>query len=214
MGTDAACHEAALAADGCTIAVLAGGVDDASVTPPTHLNLAHRILESGGTLVSEHPSGMPSYKGWFINRNRIIAAMCRGTMIVEAPEKSGALYTADFANQAGRDVFAAPGPINAAMSAGPNRWLRDGALLAIEPEDVLVRYGITLAAAVAAGSRTADAPRTEAEKAVLNVLAGAPATTDFLVTATGLASREIAVALTALQLAGRVTERAGFYSKN
>ncbi|WP_239310474.1 MULTISPECIES: DNA-processing protein DprA [unclassified Frankia] len=121
FGIDAAAHRGALAAGGPTIAVLAGGVDIAY--PRAHTELLTRIRDNG-LLLSEASPGSPPYRGRFLTRNRIIAALARGTVLVEAGHRSGALNTARHARRLGRVVMAVPGPVTSALSVGCHRLLR------------------------------------------------------------------------------------------
>jgi DNA processing protein len=121
FGIDAAAHRGALAAGGPTIAVLAGGVD--VVYPRAHADLLTRIRDTG-LILSEAPPGSPPYRGRFLTRNRIIAALTRGTVLVEAGHRSGALNTVRHARRLGRVVMAVPGPVTSAMSVGCHRLLR------------------------------------------------------------------------------------------
>ncbi|WP_322761327.1 DNA-processing protein DprA, partial [Frankia sp. Cr2] len=121
FGIDAAAHRGALAAGGPTIAVLAGGVDIAY--PRAHAELLARIRDNG-LVLSEAPPGSPPYRGRFLTRNRIIAALTRGTVLVEAGHRSGALNTARHARRLGRVVMAVPGPVTSALSVGCHRLLR------------------------------------------------------------------------------------------
>ncbi|HTK04239.1 MAG TPA: DNA-processing protein DprA [Candidatus Eisenbacteria bacterium] len=207
LGIDAAAHAAALEAGGATVAVLAGGVDPPSVGPRTNAALAERIVARGGALISERPPGSPPTKIAFPRRNRIIAGMSRGTLVIEAAAKSGSLITAYLALDAGRDVYAVPGPITSPGSAGTNGLIRRGAVPVTCADDLLVPYG--LSCAVSAKARVSGA-----ERAVLDALAGGPRTVDAVVAATSLGIRATLAALTALSVAGLVTDDAGTYSKN
>lgn len=122
FGIDAAAHRGALAAEGPTIAVLAGGVD--VPYPAAHADLLDEIA-AGGLVLSEAPPGSPPYRRRFLTRNRIIAALGVGTVLVEAGLRSGALNTVRHARRLGRTVMAVPGPVTSAMSAGCHRLLRD-----------------------------------------------------------------------------------------
>ena len=133
-GIDGAAHEGALAGAGGTSAVLGCGVD--LVYPPEHARLAARIRERG-CIVSELPLGTPPFKYNFPLRNRILSGLSLGVVVVEAAERSGALGTATWAADQGREVFAVPGPVDSAMSGGPHKLIRDGARLAASAEQIL-----------------------------------------------------------------------------
>lgn len=131
-GCDGAAHEAALAAEGRTVAFLGGGPD---VTYPSeHAGLFQRIVNGGGALVSEYPWGTAPLPWMFRNRNRLIAALARATLIVEAGLPSGTFSTADHALAASRDVLVVPGAITAASSRGANRLLYQGATPVVDDD--------------------------------------------------------------------------------
>lgn len=136
LGIDGAAHNGALAsqARGATTAVLPCGLDD--IYPKTHAHLANDIIRAGGALISEYPLKTPSFPIHFLERNRIIAGLCRGTLVIEAPHTSGALVTAKLALEANRDVCAVPGPIHHANYAGPHALIKEGATLVTCAEDV------------------------------------------------------------------------------
>ncbi|MFA5935480.1 MAG: DNA-processing protein DprA [Patescibacteria group bacterium] len=141
LGIDGMAHRAALDAGARTIAVLAGGINDDAIYPRNHLRLAARILEEGGSIVSEFPPGTESLRHLFPLRNRIIASMSTVTIVVEAAESSGSLVTAKLALEENRDVFAVPGPITSEQSAGTNRLLVHGATPCLNAQDVLSLFG-------------------------------------------------------------------------
>ncbi|WP_334072993.1 MULTISPECIES: DNA-processing protein DprA [Paenibacillus] len=136
-GIDGVCHEAALRAEGSTIAVLGTAID---VAYPREHAAMYRCIAERGLLVSEYPVGTPGHPGLFPQRNRILAGMTRGTVVVEADSRSGSLITADQALEEGRDVFAVPGPITSPKSRGTLGLLKQGAKLVMEPADVLEEY--------------------------------------------------------------------------
>jgi DNA processing protein len=138
IGIDQASHEGALAAAGPCYAVLACGVDQ--IYPPGAAPLAARI-ERAGRIVSEMPPGTPPYKDHFPRRNRLLAALAKATLVVEADLRSGSLVTAHRALELGRGVHAVPGAIDAPTSRGTNRLIRDGAhpLLGVEDLDLLLQ---------------------------------------------------------------------------
>lgn len=133
-GIDSIAHNAALDAGGRTLAVLGCGVD--IIYPPENRKLYERILESGA-VISEYPPGTFPESSNFPPRNRIISGLSQATVVVEAGETSGALITASFAANQGREVFAVPGNILAPQSMGCNRLIRDGARILLNPNDVL-----------------------------------------------------------------------------
>ena len=133
-GIDAAAHRGALAAGGRTIAVLGCGLD--VVYPPENVALA-RTIEAHGAVVSQFAAGVPALPGHFPARNRTLAGLALGVVVVEAAEKSGALITAGFAGDLGRETFAVPGRITSPSSAGANRLIQDGAKLVTCWQDIV-----------------------------------------------------------------------------
>ena len=133
-GIDKAAHEGALNGPGGTVAVLAQGLPD--IQPAAHRDLARRILEKGGLLLSEYAAGVQTYKSDYLVRNRIIAGLCKATLVVEAPFKSGAMNTAKHAYDNGREVLCVPGRIGDTVCEGTNALLQRGAHVALEPKDI------------------------------------------------------------------------------
>ena len=142
IGIDTISHKGALSANCKTIAVLGTSVDNNSIYPSLNRNLALRILDSGGSIISEYPPGYPIFKYNFPERNRIISGLSKGVIIVEAPLRSGALITANFALEQNREVFAVPGEVTSKNSAGTNNLIKTGARLTISYSDVLEEFGI------------------------------------------------------------------------
>lgn len=136
-GVDAEASRAALRAGGFVVGVLGNGVD---VVYPYSSRSLYEDIAAAGALISEYPPGTEPVGRHFPVRNRIISGLCVATLVVEAPEKSGALITAETALEQGRDVFAVPGPIDAPGSVGCNRLIRDGAGLVAEASDILREY--------------------------------------------------------------------------
>lgn len=194
LGIDAAAHEAALLTGGRTIAVLPAGVCDADIGPRANYGLAQRILKSGGALVSEMPPGTPAYQSMFLLRNRIVAGMCRATLVIEAAEKSGALVTARLALEANRDVFAVPGPITSEASAGTNRLISQGAIPARSSEFLLDQLGYATTGNAVPGRNLAY---TDTEKAVLKARRAGLMSPDDIAETTGL---PIAVVLSTISM--------------
>jgi DNA processing protein len=140
-GVDSIAHQAALNAGGRSLAVLGNGLDQ--VYPPENRKLAAQILEQGA-LLSDYALGTPPDGQNFPPRNRIISGLSLAVIVVEAGDTSGALITASFAAEQGRDVFAVPGNINAPQSRGTNRLIRDGAQPLLSPQDVLETLNLTM----------------------------------------------------------------------
>ncbi|KGE17538.1 DNA-processing protein DprA [Paenibacillus wynnii] len=136
-GIDSVCHEASLMKRGGTIAVIATGMD--KVYPPENRDLLRQIAQDG-LVVSEYPIGTKSHPGLFPQRNRIIAGISLGTVVVEADTRSGSLITSDAALEAGRDVFAVPGPITSPKSRGALELIKQGAKLVTCTADILEEY--------------------------------------------------------------------------
>lgn len=120
---------------GKTIAVLGSGIDQ--IYPKQNVELARKIIQTGGCIISEYPIGTMPKKEHFPQRNRIISGLSIGVVIVEAQEKSGALITADFAIEQGREVFAVPGDVNKKESVGSNQLIKDGAKMVTSIIDIL-----------------------------------------------------------------------------
>ncbi|HEU4972657.1 MAG TPA: DNA-processing protein DprA [Gaiellaceae bacterium] len=201
-GIDGEAHRGALEAGGRTIAVLGCGID--RDYPAAHSELARRIAESGGFVVSEYEPGVEPAPWRFPARNRIIAGLCRATLVVEARERSGALITADFALEEGRDVLAVPGEITSSLSAGTNGLIKLGATPIGSAADVLELYDLVTA-------ERASAPLGLAAQALLARLSSGACTGDELGRAAALDPAESAAALIELELAGRVTLEDGVY---
>lgn len=136
-GIDGVCHESAIHAGGATIAVLGTAIDVAY--PPEHAMLYRKIAEHG-LIVSEYPIGTKGHPGMFPMRNRIIAGLTHGTVVIEADVRSGSLITADMALEEGRDVFAVPGPITSPKSRGTLGLIKQGAKMVTDPSDILEEY--------------------------------------------------------------------------
>ncbi|WP_175976591.1 DNA-processing protein DprA [Burkholderia sp. BCC1047] len=151
LGIDGAAHRGGLDGRSGTVAVIATGAD--LVYPARHRALAHEIA-AHGTIVSEWPLGTPARAAHFPQRNRLIAALAIGVLVVEAAPRSGSLITARLANELGRDVFAMPGSIHAPLAQGCHALIRDGAKLTAAPLDVLEEYGLGEPAARATGGAT------------------------------------------------------------
>ncbi|MET0230169.1 MAG: DNA-processing protein DprA [Rhodanobacteraceae bacterium] len=221
-GIDAAAHAAALDAGGATIAVLGTGPD--IVYPKRHRELAERIA-ANGALVSEFPPGTPGRPAHFPQRNRIIAGLALGTLVVEAGLRSGSLITARNASEQGREVFAIPGSIHHPLARGCHRLIRDGATLVETADEVIealgplaARLGIHLRARLGASEPQASAPHAprSADRAkLLRALGHETLGVDALVERTGLELQALSSLLLMLELEGEIAaERGGRYSRS
>lgn len=211
LGIDALAHEAALSHAGTTVAVLGSGVDDDNIYPSQNRLLASRMLASGGALLSEFPLGTHALKHHFPFRNRIIAGLCHGTLIIEAAEQSGTLITARLAMEHNREVFAVPGPINSTASAGANRLIKEGATPVLNPQDLLEPLGIT----GNAPARMMFTPDTSEERVVFDLLHAEPIHIDELIRTLQLPAAQISQTLSLLELKGGIRHVGGkFYVRN
>ncbi len=200
-GIDGTAHRAALEAGGRTIAVLGCGVD--RVYPPEHRQLARDIAENGA-LISDYPLGTRPEGKNFPPRNRIISGLSRGVIVVEAGLRSGALITADFAADQGRDVFAVPGNIYSPASKGCNRLLRDGALIVTEVRDVLEMLHLDQLAEKQVAR--AVLPENATEATIFEQLSHEPCHVDELARAIELPIEEINSTLVMMELKGMVRQ--------
>jgi DNA processing protein len=200
-GIDAASHNAALKAGGRTIAVLGSGVD--IIYPSEHLGLAERIIENGA-LVSDYPPGRKPDAPNFPARNRIISGLSLGVVVIEAPNRSGALITVDFAADQGREVFIVPGSVLSDNSAGCHRLLRDGARLVTCAGDVLEDLRIGQRRDQAAVQQAL--PLTDAERRLMNHINADPQHIDEIVAAANLPVAEGLALISMLELKGIVRD--------
>ncbi|MFT3666845.1 DNA-processing protein DprA [Piscinibacter sp.] len=204
LGIDAAAHEGALGTRGGTIAVVGTGLDQ--VYPRRHAALAGRIAAEG-LIVGEFALGTPPLPENFPRRNRIIAALARGTLVVEATLQSGSLITARLAADAGREVFAIPGSIHAPQSKGCHALLKQGAKLVETAQDVLEELGTPAPAEAAPVEAPIEAP--DKPDPLLDAMGHDPIGLDELIARTGTGAAELSARLLELELAGRVERLPG-----
>jgi DNA processing protein len=209
-GVDTAAHRGTLGAGGRTVAVLGSGVD--VVYPPENRRLAAEIM-GAGAVVSQFPMGTAPLPHHFPARNRVIAGLTLGTVVVEAAERSGALITARLAGELGREVYAVPGNVSSAGSQGTNGLIQDGAKLVQGWEDVVAEWPPEWRRALGTPSSSGEAPgRTEIEPregAILALLGDEPVAVDAMVERSGLPSGLVSAGLTALELRGLARRVAG-----
>ena len=204
-GIDAVAHRAALLAGGRTIAVLGSGLD--VVYPPEHGALLEAIA-ARGCVISEFPPGTPPRRGHFPRRNRIIAGLALGVVVVEGDERSGTLSTVAHALRYGREVMAVPGGVLNPLSRAPNALIRDGAALVETAEDVLGVLRLPLRPTPAAAEADPSVPPGPAA-AVWAALAGEPVHIDQVAARTGLSPSEVAAVLLDMELQGLVRQYPG-----
>ena len=215
FGIDAAAHEAALAANGMTVAVLGTGLAD--LYPRQHARLANNILARDGLLVSEFLPHTPPLQYHFPRRNRVISGLSLGVLVVEAGLPSGSLITARQALEQNREVWAIPGSIHNPQAKGCHALIREGARLVDEPGHVLEDIGGRLRFAPAPEREAANAapadPMDARAAALLGALGWQVQSFDALVERTGYDASTIAGLLTELELAGRIAVVAGGYEQ-
>lgn len=226
-GIDAAAHDATLDAGGATVAVLGSGID---VPYPRSNSRLHARIAAQGAVISEYPPGTPARRDQFPSRNRIVAGLALGTLVVEAAYRSGALITARLAAEAGREVFAIPGSIHNPMARGCHRLLREGVQLAESADEVIAALG-PVAALLADALRTrlaapiqCPAPRPDTSATpppapdpdynrLWAALGFDPSGMDELVDRSGLTVARVSAMLLLMELDGRVAHAHGRYSR-
>ncbi|MEZ5741987.1 MAG: DNA-processing protein DprA [Burkholderiaceae bacterium] len=203
LGIDAAAHQGALdAPDGLTVAVMGTGAD--RIYPAGHRPLAHRVVASG-LLVSEAPLGSPALRGNFPRRNRLIAGLSLGVLVVEAARQSGSLITARLALEAGREVFAIPGSIHSPVSRGCHHLIRDGAKLVEQADDILAELPRLGGFSPARPSAVSSAgPADPDQQILLDHLGWDPVSVDLLSSTWPGEAPSLAESLLKLELAGTI----------
>lgn len=206
FGVDGLAHKLCVDNNAKTIAVLGSGVDDRSIYPREHLNLAQRILENGGLLISEYPPSALSLKQNFVARNRIIAGLSVGTLVVEAAHQSGSLITAQQAIDFDRTVYAVPGPISSQMSEGPNNLLKMGARPVTNALDILQDLNIEDAGELETKKMT---DFTMSEQKILEHMSFEPKAVDAIIQDSLLEPSVVTATLTFLEIKGAVRHLGG-----
>ena len=220
LGIDAAAHTGALDGGGRTVAVLGSALD--KPYPQENEPLMRRILESGGSVVSEYAPGTPPSRYSFLQRNRIIAGMCLGTLVTEGPRRSGALNTATRTLENGREVFALPGNVDSPGAQLPNMLISEGARLVTGAADILSALVIepkgapkaAQAAVAPMEAPTEEKPHIpggldETQRAICAALLAGEADFDALCAVSGLESDELGALLIEMEMDGLVTPLAG-----
>jgi DNA processing protein len=205
MGIDAAAHRGALKGRGSTVAVIGTGID--RIYPARNENLAREIAAEG-LIISEFALGTPPLASNFPRRNRIIAGLSLGCLVVEAADRSGSLITARLAAEAGRDVFAIPGSIHSPLAKGCHRLIKQGAKLVDSAQDILEE--LKWEAAPDTEQNPSSNPEVSPDKVlILEVMAFESVTIDILAKRTGLTADTLLAILLALELDGHVAQMPG-----
>jgi DNA processing protein len=200
-GIDGAAHEGALAAGGRTIAVMGTGL--ANIYPPEHKPLAERVAAQGA-VVAESSLDQAPLPGLFPQRNRLIAGMCLGVVVIEATRNSGALHTVRHATEQGREVFAVPGRIDSLASEGCHDLIRDGATLVRHPDDVLQALGPLVAPVRSGDGETVRSARELSldpqERQILNLVTSDPIHVDEVLRRAEIEASRVLATLTVLEM--------------
>jgi len=209
QGIDTFAHQACLEAKGKTIAVLATGLDEASIYPKENIGLSREIVEKGGCLISEFPPGTRGYKGNFPLRNRLISALSSGVLVVEAKKKSGALITARWAQKQGRKLFALPGPIYSLYSWGPNYLIKNGAKLVQSADDILKELDFSSKLNFKSAKKQELLSLSLQENLVLEALKQEPLHIESVIKRTGLGPAKTCSILALMEIRGRIKNFGG-----
>ena len=207
LGIDSIAHNTTLEVNGKTIAVLGCGIEKTNIYPSSNRFLAEKLIQQGGCIISEHPIGTPPLKQHFPRRNRLISGLSLGTLVIEAPEKSGALITARNSLEQDREVFAVPGNITSTNSQGVNSLIKMGAHLVSNAEDILDVLNLKQATEYLEASEIVPDSKEEAQ--ILEHLTREPIHVDELTRLTNLSVQVINSTLTLMEMKGRVKHLGG-----
>lgn len=206
LGIDTLAHLSAIEQQTRTIAVVGSSLDRFSIFPPQNRSLAEKIAQNGAVL-SEYPLGSNALPHHFPARNRIVSGLTLGTLVVEAPQKSGALITANHALSQNREVFAVPGSIFSDNSSGPNNLIKMGAKLVNSAQDILEELNLKNLAANVAVSKIA--PDNEQEDLILKVLSHEPVPVDKIVQETKMSAAQVNATLSLMEIKGKIKNLGG-----
>lgn len=199
LGIDTFAHHGALYSQGTTFAVLGNGLDNASIYPRNNFNLSREIIENGA-LISEYPFGTKAGPLTFPARNRIVAGLSLGTLVIEAGEKSGALITAQMALDYNREVFSVPGQIISPQSIGTNNLIKKGAKLVVGIKDVLEELNYSPSEKIKIISK--KIPESENEKKLLEILSSDPIHIDNISKLSKLGTADVSSMLSIMEIKG------------
>lgn len=204
LGIDSIAHEAALENNLKTVAVPGSGLGDKTIYPAQHLGLAHRILESGGALLSPFPKDMKANNYTFPQRNLLMAGISSATLVIEAEKKSGTLITSGAALEYNRDVLTVPGSIFTSMSDGPHELIKKGARLISSGDDLIEALGFA-----PKQQKTLPLPNLSSDEQKILELLSKPLTRDALFEKVGLETSQINIAISILEIKGLIEEKLG-----
>jgi len=207
LGIDTQAHLGALEGKGKTTAVMGSAIDDNSIYPSENLNLVKKIISSGGAVISEYEPGTKSEIWFFPERNRIISGLSRGVLVVEAPEKSGALITARAALEQNREVFAIPGSIFSKNSYGTNNLIKSGAKMVTTVDDILEELNLT-DLKTEKGIKEEE-NLTEEEKIILKIIEKEPIHTDKICKISKMAAGQVLSIVSVLEIKGIIKNIGG-----
>lgn len=211
LGIDTQAHLGALAGNGKTIAVLGSGIDDTSIFPKENLKLVKIIIDSGGAVISEYEPNAKSEIWYFPERNRIVSGLSRGVLVVEAPEKSGALITAGLALEQNREVFAIPGSIFSKNSIGANNLIKKGAKMVTSVNDILEELNLT---ELKIHKKESEEERLNPEeKLVLNIIIKEPIHIDKICEIAKLPANRVLSIISVLEIQGIIKNISGKFVK-
>ncbi|MBI4919783.1 DNA-protecting protein DprA [Candidatus Azambacteria bacterium] len=207
LGIDTQAHLGALAAKGKTTAVLGSAIDDNSIYPSANLKLVKKIESSGGAVISEYAPGAKSERWYFPERNRIISGLSRGVLVVEAPEKSGALITARAALDQNREVFAIPGSIFSKNSFGANNLIKNGAKMVTGVDDILEELNLSRLKSKKESDKKENLTKEEA--AILNIIEKEPVHIDEICKISKMPASKVLPAISVLEINGIIKNIGG-----
>lgn len=205
LGIDSLAHEAALRAELYTLAIPGGGIADSAIYPASHKPLAHRILQSGGGLLSEFEPTFKATKWSFPQRNRLVAGISQATLLIEAGEKSGTLITARMATDYNRELLVVPGSIFSKNSLGTHQFLKLGATPVTSASDILEALGLETL------PRTTETPALDPEEQRVIELLQEPTSRDELIRRLGMDTSTATQLLMLMELNGHIAHESGVY---
>lgn len=204
-GIDTIAHQTCIKNKCHTVAVLGSGIDERSIYPSFNRELAREISQQSA-VISEYPIGTLPLKQNFPARNRIVSGLCHGVLVIEAPEKSGALITAKYALDQNREVFAIPGPINSPASYGTNNLIKLGAKLVSDVKDIIEELNLSLEPVPDIVNNTGD---NDGENNILKFLSREPMHIDTLIKNSNLKASDASATLTILEIKGKIRNLGG-----